>query len=151
MWTSVLILSLVFWIFSNYYVASRIRMISVLSRLGKRKSWILACTILVLIQALMTLTLNFVAAAVSFIHLCFSFAFFNLAEKLISKKIKGKSIHDILCLYAVMLTIVYLAYGWIQAHNIRETRYTVESEKITKPVRILQISDTHLRTKYDTE
>lgn len=151
MWTSVLILSLVFWIFSNYYVASRIRMITVLSRLGKRKSWILAFTILVLIQAFMTVTLNFVASAVSFIHLCFSFAFFNLAEKLISKKIKGKSVHDILCLCAVLVTIVYLAYGWIQAHNIRETRYTVESEKIRKPVRILQISDTHLRTKYDTE
>lgn len=151
MWALVLIFSLAFWILSNYYVASRIRMISVLLSLSKRKSWILAFTILVLIQVLMTLTLNFVAAAVSFIHLCFSFAFFNLAEKLISKKIKGKSLHDILCLSAVMVTILYLTYGWIQAHNIRETRYTVESEKITEPLRILQISDTHLRTKFDTD
>lgn len=150
MWALVLIFSLLFWILSNYYIASRIRKHSLFIRFGEKISWILAFSVLASVQILLTVTLNFVAAAVSFIHLCLAFFFFGLAEKIISRKIRIKSLHDVLCVSAFVVTAIYLFYGWNQAHNIRETRYTIESDKITKPVRILQISDTHLRTKFDT-
>ena len=46
---------------------------------------------------------------------------------------------------AIALTFAYLGVGWINAHNIRQTQYTLYTEKaLSQAVRVAVIADSHL-------
>lgn len=56
-----------------------------------------------------------------------------------------KKNNDILVIISVILTVIYMGYGYYMAHHIDETRYVVNaSKKINNDFRIIQISDTHI-------
>ena len=50
---------------------------------------------------------------------------------------------------AILLTSLYLGAGWAAAHRIRETDYTVETQKATDPLRVVLMADAHLGVTLD--
>lgn len=51
---------------------------------------------------------------------------------------------------AVVLTIIYLSYGYFAAHNVVETNYTVSADRDIEPIKIALISDAHVGTTMDS-
>ncbi|MDI6864179.1 metallophosphoesterase [Thermodesulfovibrio yellowstonii] len=47
-------------------------------------------------------------------------------------------------LFPLGLSVIFLIYGYLEAMNIRVERFYIKSDKITKNVRIVQISDVHI-------
>lgn len=54
-------------------------------------------------------------------------------------------------LIPVLIAALLLPYGWFHMRDVRQTSYTVVSEKIDAPVRILFVSDLHFGTAMDPE
>ena len=54
-------------------------------------------------------------------------------------------------LTAVIITVLYLGYGWYSDRHVVITQYTVTSDKVTEPLRIVQFSDSHMGTTFDGE
>lgn len=53
-------------------------------------------------------------------------------------------------LLAIIITTVYLSFGWYNAHHVWETRYTLETHKELgmDSLRIVQITDSHIGTTF---
>ena len=54
-------------------------------------------------------------------------------------------------LIPVLIAAILLPYGYFHMRDVRQTAYTVVSEKIETPVRILFVSDLHFGTAMDVE
>ncbi len=51
---------------------------------------------------------------------------------------------------SAVISIAFLIYGYVNINNIIETKYTIETDKLSNGIRILQISDLHMGTTLDT-
>jgi len=77
---------------------------------------------------------------------------FGRLSMLVISKISGKNLFIILekipktvyFLFPLGLSVIFLIYGYLEAMNIRVERFYIKSDKITKNVRIVQISDLHI-------
>jgi len=77
---------------------------------------------------------------------------FGRLSMLVISKISGKNLFIILqkipktvyFLFPLGLSVIFLIYGYLEAMNIRVERFYIKSDKITKNVRIVQISDVHI-------
>jgi len=72
----------------------------------------------------------------------------------IIKKVKGSlpvNYKNYVGITALLITFIYLSFGWFFAHNVVETDYTITSQKAVKPLKILQFSDSHIGTTFDGE
>lgn len=77
---------------------------------------------------------------------------FGRLSMLVISKISGKNSFIILqkipktvyFLFPLGLSVIFLIYGYLEAMNIRVERFYIKSDKITKNVRIVQISDVHI-------
>lgn len=101
---------------------------------------------------LMTLLFSFTNMMIMMIILALFFAISDLVLFLICKIRKtertGRA-RDIAGIVAIALTVVYFAAGWILAHHVFETTYTIRSEKIKEPLRIVLFADAHMGTTFD--
>jgi len=77
---------------------------------------------------------------------------FGRLALLVISKISGKNLFIILrkipqtiyFLFPLGLSVIFLIYGYLEAMNIRVERFDIKSDKITKNIRIVQISDVHI-------
>lgn len=77
---------------------------------------------------------------------------FGRLSMFIISKISGENLFTILqkihkrayFLLPLSLSVIFLIYGYWEAMNIRVEKFTIISDKITKNVRIVQISDVHI-------
>lgn len=52
--------------------------------------------------------------------------------------------------YAIILvTLAYLGVGWVQAHHVRQTNYTLPTDKQVGTLRIVLFADSHIGTTFD--
>ena len=49
---------------------------------------------------------------------------------------------------AIVFCLVYLSYGWYAAHHVCATTYTLETDKISRDIRIVQITDAHIGSNF---
>ena len=52
---------------------------------------------------------------------------------------------------AILLCVVYLAGGWVADHHVWETDYSFASPKLSRTVRLVQITDSHIGATFDAE
>ena len=80
------------------------------------------------------------------LHITFFEAIFDLILFLIKKLFKKSAKYNLSMILTCVITLIYLGYGYFLAHNIVETRYTLESNKDIgrDNLRIVQISDSHI-------
>lgn len=112
---------------------------------NKFLSWLLSfLPILLFILGFFIDTIN---AIVVDIHLIIIISLIKLVFFLYQKITKKKKVSEYIILgCGVLITILYLSYGYYLAHHVLETDYTVYTEKelgVTN-FRIVQISDSHI-------
>ena len=95
---------------------------------------------------------NTTTAGVVMLHLFFFWAACDLIAfifRKIRKKPRGRYITGYV---AVAIAVVYLAVGWANAHQVRQTDYKISTDKaLSGPVRVAVIADAHLGTTLDGE
>lgn len=132
---------------SILYTAFRLSRTAWFLHLAEKKKILpfLVCVPAVAVIALISKwLLGGMSAMLVWIHLLLFLLLCDLAA-LLYGKVRGKTAsRTAVFLCAVLLAVGYLTYGWVSAHRISRTEYTVESEKVSSPLRIVQISDAHV-------
>ena len=133
-----------------FYLVTRIRRFSLLRELAKKNkalSWLLAIALVGLL--FLFAFINVYSVVIIVLHLALFWLLCDLTAWIVRRIRKTESKRYFAGAIAILLTVVYLSAGWIAAHRIRQTSYTVETEKTTEPLRIVLISDAHLGITLD--
>lgn len=129
----------------------KFRFVSVLSRGGKAASVIVSVAVLLLPSALLWLLWGGVNVVIVLLHLalfwCISEAVFAVLCKC-RKKQFGRYYAGAL---AVAVTVLYLGVGFFQANHVRQTDYTIKTDKNVGSLRIALLADSHVGTTFDGE
>ena len=150
-----LILFLIFTVISLagiLYFITRFRRFAFVQRIsGKHKvlSWLICLVPLGVIGAFAAI--HTVAVIVVVLHLI---VFWTIADAIgiaIRKVAKKERRRYIEGAFAMLFTVIYLAFGWHNAHTVRRTEYTVDSDKMRsgESVKIVGIADAHLGITID--
>lgn len=106
---------------------------------NKAAAWAVGAVVVALPTAIIWLAWGYMNALIVLLHLAL---FIGLA-KLIFKKFKFAGT------VALVLAVVYLAVGYVQANNVWQTDYTVTTDKAVGTLRVALIADSHVGTTFD--
>lgn len=135
-----------------FYLVTRVRRFSFMRALHKEHkalSWLLALAAVGLLCLFAFINLYSVVIVV--LHLALVWLLCDLGAWIVLRIRKTEPKRYLAGAIALLLTAIYLGAGWIAAHRIRQTNYTVETEKATEPLRIVLIADSHLGITLDGE
>ena len=133
-----------------FYLVTRVRRFSFMRRLAKEHkalSWLLAVAAVGLLFLFAFVNLYTVVIAV--LHLALIWLICDLIAWIVRRIRRTEPKRYLAGVIALLLTAIYLGAGWVAAHHIRQTNYTIETEKTTKPLRIVLIADAHLGITLD--
>lgn len=154
MWQIIMVLLFLAEIVAFIYLAGRISKFDFVRRIshGNKKIGIAFClAILLLLFIGVWLLIGYMNAVICILHVvAFSFIFegiFWLVGKIRRKKVKQYYAG----IAAVVFSVGYLAAGWYLAHDVRQTSYTIRTEKMAGNLRIILFSDSHIGTTFDGE
>lgn len=136
------------------YLGKKIKGVSIIKNLtdkSKAAGIILPAVIVILITSLCVIAFKMFAAIVVLLHLILIWLLCDLISFIIKKLWKKAVKADITAIAAVLLTAIYLGIGWYYAHHIFETAYTIQTDKLDEPLRIVAIADSHLSVTLDGE
>lgn len=127
------------------YGVLRIHKIPVIRKIkNNRISWLLSITPLLLFTIFMFVdSINTIIVYIYFILFLLLGDFLTFLMKKVGK---AKIDYSIQIFTSVLLTILYLGYGFYLAHHVVETKYVVETNKNigVNSFRIVQLSDSHI-------
>ena len=97
----------------------------------------------------LTLTMNLMNAVIVFLHFTAAFLLFGLLDTL-AAGFRGKPFPFYAQGWAALtVTVLYLAAGWHLCHHVRQTGYTISTEKPIEDIRIALFADAHIGTTFD--
>lgn len=129
---------------------ARFAFVQKLARNKKPVARVICMAFLVLLTGALALALNLTNALICMLHLFIAWGLFDSGGYVINKIRKKKPARYTAGAFAALFCVAYLAYGWAAAHSVRQTYYSFESAKVNEPVRIVQMSDTHVGTVFDS-
>ena len=152
LWLILIAISLILILGGVVYAVRKIHKFAFVRRIAEKHkllSWII-CIAPLAVLFLLTGTVNFF---VILMHLLVFWIIADITGGIIRKKTK----REIKCYFegaaAIMLTAVYLVFGWYNAHNVSRTLYTVHTDKAIPEgsMRIVGFADSHLGITLDGE
>ena len=120
----------------------RFSFVKKLERKNRALSWLAACLPPVLL-GVFYLCFNVTTYIVVLLHVMVAFLLCSLVFWLIRRLTRREISYDLEGAVALLLALDYLCLGWVNAHRVRETDYSIESQKLTRPYRIVEIADSH--------
>ena len=131
---------------SFVYLLTRFHSFSFIRALDKKSrilAWFVALLPL-LLTGVFWLRFNVTTLFVVLLHLMAAFLLCGLVFFLIRKLGKISVPYDLEGAAAILLTIVYLGFGWYNGHHVSQTDYRFETAKdIKRDYRIVEIADSH--------
>ena len=129
----------------SVYVAFRFHKLDFVKALARRHpvlAWLLSFSPLAVSACF--LLFNTFTFAVVLIHFVVIWAISDLIGFIIRKCTRRTFRHYYAGMAALAVTVVWLSAGWFCAHHVFLTRYTFTSDKLTAPVRVALVADSHL-------
>ena len=146
MWIVIMVVLALIGLLALFYLVTRFHRFSFIKALESRSrllSWLAACLPLALPAQF--LLFNVTTVIVVLLHLMAAFLLCTLLFALLRKLTKRAISYDYQGAAAVLLTVVYLAVGWYNAHHVFQTEYRIESTKpLQRDYRIVELADSHL-------
>lgn len=142
-------------IFAVSIISTALSVIYLLRRFGKfasskRKKIILRLSFAAVLPIL-SIFLNIMNCIVCILHLTAVWLICDLVGFII-KKIRKKEFKKYYAgSAAIIFTFIYLCAGWYLAHHVSATRYTINTDKNTGPIRIVQFADSHIGTTFGVD
>lgn len=152
MWLVISAAVLLFAVSGAVYIICGFHRFSFIRKLGEKRkflSWLLAAAAAAVVCGAWAV-FNLWTAAVVMIHLFIIWLVCDLIASVIRKLRGKKSERNSAGAAALVITAVYLAFGWYFAHHIYITNYALHTDKnIGEDVRIVMIADSHLGITLD--
>ena len=131
--------------------ARRFRFVSALSQGSRPASWCIGAALILLPLALAWAALGYLNAIIILLHLTVFWAAAELAQRAVQKR-RGQPLRRYYAgAAAVLVTVLYLGVGWVQANRVWQTDYTVTTEKKVGSLRVALLADAHVGTTFDGE
>lgn len=155
MWLAIMLVSLAAVIAGIIYLITRIGRFDFWDKIisGKFKRKIAPAITFIIIAVLISYIFNTINMMVIIVTLTIIWMLVEIIAviiKIITKGKYGKN-NNHTGAAAIILSVIYLSYGWYQAHHVVQTEYTVHTSKVKTPVRLVQITDSHLGATFDGE
>lgn len=129
----------------------KFRFVSALSRGSRAGSWLIGTAAILLPTALLWAMWGYMNAIIALLHLAL---FWGIAE-LIGRAVQKHRRQPLLRCYAgaaaLVVTILYLGIGFVQANRVWQTDYTVTTGKNVGSLRVALLADAHVGTTFDGE
>jgi len=135
-----------------FYLVTRVRRFACLQKLAQGHpalSWLLAAALVGLL--FLFARINLYSVAIVVLHLALFWLLCDLAAGILRRIRKRGPKRYVAGVCALLLTALYLGAGWVAAHSIRQTNYTIEAQGTAEPLRIALIADSHLGITLDGE
>ena len=136
------------------FLVGRLRQFSFMKKLSKgskKKAWLFSVLLAVVVAVILAMTLNTMNMIIVMIHLAIFFALVELACAIIVKIRKKPFEKYYAGGVALALAAVYLLGAAYMAYHVDRTVYTLSSEKVGEPFRIVQFADSHIGSTFDAE
>ena len=136
------------------YISSRAARFSVVQRLAHGKKGIarLLCLLFFgVVTGLLWAALNLVNALVCLLHLAVFWMVSDLISFFVTKIRKRQPKRYWAGAVAMVLCALWLVGGWVADHHVWTTTYTLETSKLSREVRLVQISDSHIGATFHAD
>ena len=177
MWAFIFIFMFAAFIAACLYLITRVRKFVWVDQLAKDRKWLsilisaLTCVVFIVVLSLAMGYINAIIVTIYMIlfWLVCEFAFWlagkvknrtkatadettknntikNNAESSVKPKKRKISYAGVA---AIIITIVYMSWGWYQAHNVWQKDYTIQTDKVVGSIKLALIADSHTGITFD--
>lgn len=150
MWRMLIFAVISISLLGSVYVAARFHkldFVRAISRRSKLLGWLMC--LLPLLTAACLLLISEYAAIIFMVHLTLIWMLSDLVGLIIRKCTRHTFRHYWAGIAAIGVTVIWLGAGWFCAHHVFITRYTFTTDKLTAPLRVALIADSHLGVTLD--
>ena len=136
------------------FLISRARRFGFIIRLSgghRAVSWLTGAAVILMPLILIGMVWGYINAIIVLLHLTVFWGIFELLQRIIEKCARKQGRHYYAGVLAVLITVLYLGVGWVQANHVWATNYTVTTEKNVGALRIALLADSHVGTTFDGE
>ena len=179
MWAFIFIFMFAAFIAACIYLITRVRKIALVDKLAKDRKWLsllisaLTCVVFIVVLSLAMGYINAIIVTIYMIlfWLVCEFAFWlvgkvknrmkstagettesNISKNNAESSVKPKKRKIYYAgVTAIIITIVYMSWGWYQAHNVWQKDYTIHTDKAVGSIKLALIADSHTGTTFDGE
>ena len=131
--------------------ARRFRWVAALSHGRKAASIGIGAAAILLPSALIGLVWGYMNAIVILLHLAVFWLMAEGIQRLIQRCRKQPFRRYYAGAAALLVTVLYLGVGWVQANHVWQTDYTLTTSKPVGSLRIALLADSHVGTTFDGE
>lgn len=127
----------------------RLRFVAILSRGNRAASCAIGTAVTLLPLVLIGLLWGYVNAVIVMLHLAIFLALAKFVLFIV-RKVSRRNIRRLWAgVTALAVTVLYLGVGWVQAHHVWQTNYSIDSDKNVGSIRIALLADSHIGTTFD--
>ena len=177
MWAFIFIFMFAAFIAACIYLITRVRKFVWVDKLAKDRKWLsilISAAICVVFIVVLSLAMGYINAIIVTIYMILFWLVCEFAFWLVGKvKNRTKSTADETTknntiknnaessvkpkkrkiyyagITAIVVTIVYMSWGWYQAHNVWQKDYTIHTDKEVGSIKLALIADSHTGTTFD--
>lgn len=163
MWAFIFIFMFAAFIAACIYLITRVRKFVWVDKLAKDRKWLsilisaLTCVVFIVVLSLAMGYINAIIVTIYMIlfWLVCEFAFWLVGKvknrtKLAADGVKPKKRKIYYAgVTAIIITIVYMSWGWYRAHNVWQKDYTIHTDKAVGNIKLALIADSHTGTTFD--
>ena len=133
------------------FAAARFGGIKKLSRGRKLIGVLISLGITGVLFLVFKLTMSTVNAVMIILHAVLFFLIFGLVFRIVKRVRKKETKHYWQGWLAIGVTAVYLSVGWFLCHHVRQTDYSLSTQKQLGQLKAALIADSHISTTFDGE
>lgn len=136
------------------YIIKQFRRFSFVKKLSQKgKLWSVIASLIPILILVAFGYVNIYATIVVFLHLIIIWALCSLLGHIIRKIRKVEFKRNVEGVLAILITAVYMSFGWYYAHHVWETDYNFETAKDLSrdSLRVALVADSHLGATLDGE
>lgn len=177
MWAFIFIFMFAAFIAACIYLITRVRKFVWVDQLAKDRKWLsifISAAICVVFIVVLSLAMGYINAIIVTIYMILFWLVCEFAFWLVGKvKNRTKSTADETTknntiknnaessvkpkkrkiyyagVAAIIITIVYMLWGWYQAHNVWQKDYTIQTDKVVGSIKLALIADSHTGITFD--
>lgn len=133
------------------YNVHKFRFVSALSHGSKAAGWLISAAVILLPSAIIWVVWGYMNAIIVLLHLAVFWGIAALIQWAVQKHRKKSFRRYYAGIIAVLMTVLYLGVGFVQANHVWQTDYTVTTPKNVGSLRIALLADSHVGTTFDGE
>ncbi len=152
LWLAILVVLMITTWAAFMYICDRMAKFGWVEKLAdgnERGRRLIGVAIVLAVLGILWWTMNLMSAVICLLYLAIFWLMgdfiFGIWQKLRKKPFK----YNYAGVLAIIVGVFYLAMGWYNNHEVWATHYTLKTSKLTEPLRVVMLADSHIGTTFD--